>query len=83
MKVRVYLRVAPTSRGFKVAATSKPSTEPLRTQGYGHNEALPTVAFAIVFDLPRGAFDVPVVAEVAVDANSLRLLPTDVEVEAS
>jgi hypothetical protein len=77
MKVRVYLRIAPTSRGFRVAATSKPSTEPLRSTSYGHAEALPTVAFGVLFDLPREAFDVPVVAEIAVDPNSLRLLPTE------
>lgn len=76
MKVRVYLRIAPTSRGFKVAATSRPSQAPL-TAGY---DVLPTIAFGLVFDLPREAFDVPIVAEVAVNASELHLLPTEVTV---
>jgi hypothetical protein len=68
MKVRVYLRVAPTSRGFRVAATTRPSSEPLRGS---NGDGLQTFAFVVVFDLPANVFDPPQLAEVAVPAEAL------------
>jgi hypothetical protein len=67
MKATVYLRMAPTSRGFKYAATSKPSNTPL----FVGNEALPTVAFALVLSLPPHMFSVPVVGEIEITHGDL------------
>lgn len=67
MKARVYLRVARTSRGFKFAATGKPSTTPL----LNGSEVLPTIAFGLDLDLPVGAFHVPIVGQVDVPMVAL------------
>ena len=69
MKATVYLRMAQTSRGFRYAATSKPSSTPLFDP---HGEALPTIAFALSLTLPPGIFNVPVVAEVVVPDSAIR-----------
>jgi len=62
MKARVYIRMAPTSRGFKFAANAKPSHTPLMSG----EEILPTIAFALDLELPPGAFNIPVVGTVLV-----------------
>jgi hypothetical protein len=68
MKARVYLRLASTSRGIKVAATTRPSTEPLRS---GSGETLLTLQVALVLDLPGDVFDVPSIGEVEVPSSAL------------
>jgi len=58
MKAKVYLRIAKNPHGrtpFKVAATAKPTYAPLMTGGYDA-KALPTLAFAVVLDIPEDAF---------------------------
>lgn len=65
MRARVFLRIAPTSRGFKVIATSKPSHAPI-SDGYG---VLPTIAFGLVLNIADDAFRVPQIAELDVPAN--------------
>lgn len=67
MKATVYMRVAKTARGFKYAATGKPSRVPLMNG----DEPLPTVAFALVLALPADAFTVPVVAEIELTSDRL------------
>jgi len=55
MKVKTYVRIARADTGrTKIAASSKPSDEPLK-DSYG--DALPTVAFAVEFVVADGAFD--------------------------
>lgn len=60
MKTTLYIRVAKTKKGNKVAATSKPSVEPLSgtesTRGYA-KVFLPTVAFAISVEIPDSLFN--------------------------
>jgi len=74
MKVKVYLRIAPTARGFKVNATTKPSRQPLRAGSYS-DDWLPTVAFAVVFDIPSEAFRTAehVIAEVVVPVERVQI----------
>jgi hypothetical protein len=67
VRARVYLRIAPTARGFKYAATGKPSSAPLMN-GY---DALPTIAFGFDVNLPAGAFNVPVVGKLDVSESAL------------
>jgi hypothetical protein len=67
MKTRIYLRVAKSSRGYKVMATTKPNNEPLYNQGYrGGKDFLPTVAFGVDFVIPDELFSkaVKVVGEI-------------------
>jgi len=56
MKIKTYLRVAKTSRGYKVSAQTKPNHAPLYTDSYS-KKYLPTVHFAINLDIPNEAFD--------------------------
>lgn len=57
MKVKTYLRVAKTKRGAKVVAGSKPNQKPLvRDAGYRTEEVLPTIAFAVILDIPDEEF---------------------------
>lgn len=75
MRARVYLRIAPTARGFKFAATGRPSSTPLMNG----IEALPTLAFAIDLRLPTGAFEIPVLADVEVPVAALHpTIPVEV-----
>jgi hypothetical protein len=67
-RAKVYLRIAKTSRGYKYAATSKPSTAPLMN-GY---DPLPTIAFSFVVQLPEYAFDIPLVGELNVPLDALQ-----------
>jgi hypothetical protein len=53
VKVKAHIRVAKTPRGAKVAATTKPTLAPLYDS---HNNILPTVAFAVEFDVPESMF---------------------------
>lgn len=53
MKVRVHMRVGKGSRGPQVHASVKPSDRPLADSS---GVPIPTVAFAIDFDLPEALF---------------------------
>lgn len=57
MRVTTYLRVAPTARGYKVQASNREPTEPLRA-GY---DALPTITFKLVLHIPPEAWNVQTV----------------------
>lgn len=74
MKVRTYMRVArkPNSRGkAAVAATTKPTAHPLADI----NGPLPTVYFAIEFDIPDSLLDraQEVIAEIKVDGRKAKI----------
>lgn len=56
MKTTIYLRVARTSRGAKVAASTKPNHAPLQSGSSWKAKVLPTAAFAITLDIPNEAF---------------------------
>jgi hypothetical protein len=83
MKCRVYLRVAKTKKrsgnpGYKVAATLKPSHEPLSTD----TRYLPTAAFAVDLDVPDVMFDraSEVLAELVIDPEDAAIavqVPTE------
>jgi hypothetical protein len=55
MKAKIYMRVAKTggSKGFKATAATRPNPKALE-DSYG--DALPTVAFAVLLDIPDAAF---------------------------
>ncbi len=58
MKVRAYMRIARSTRGYKVSGGNRPSLKPLTSQeGYGNESFLPTVSFAIDFEIPDELFD--------------------------
>ena len=57
-KIRTYIRVAKTNRGYKVAANNKANHEPLYQPGYGSSKDFyPTVAFAVDFNVPDELFN--------------------------
>lgn len=57
MKAKVYLRFAQSeTKGFLVRAGNSPSADPIITPREGKDVALPTVAFAVVLDIPDAAF---------------------------
>lgn len=68
MRVRAYIRIAPTSRGFRVAASVKEPSGPI-TDSYGN--VLPTVVFRANFILPNTAFAVPDIGDVDVPLEVL------------
>lgn len=75
MKATLYLRLAKHPRGrdasYKVAAGVKPSREPL----WAGDQPLPTVAFAVKFDIPDAAFNQAerVIAEIAIPEDELEI----------
>jgi len=72
MRAKVYLRVAPTSRGFRVQATTKPSAAPLNDAA---GRIMPTIAFALVLNIAPEAFAAAeaVLAEIDVPADVPRV----------
>jgi len=58
MRQRIYLRVARKGAygRVKVNASTKSSEDPIYQQGYGSKEALPTVGFAVDFEIPDQLF---------------------------
>ena len=57
MKVRAYIRVAKTKRKFKVAASERPTAEPLEDRSCNPISYHPTIYFALDISLPDDAFD--------------------------
>lgn len=58
MKARIYLRVAKNGYKTKVDAGIKARNTPLHQQGYnGDKTFLPTVAFAVDFEIPDNLFN--------------------------
>ena len=56
MKITTYLRIAQGGRrGYKVSASSTPVYEPLMSSAY-NKRFLPTVFFAVNFDIPEVLF---------------------------
>jgi hypothetical protein len=76
MRVKAFIRIAPTARGFKIAATHKPPSGPL-SDNYGN--PLPTATFSAVFVLPNDAFDIPHVGEVEIPSELLAMGPVGVQ----
>lgn len=60
MKITTYIRVAQGGKkGFRVDASNTPNPQPLKIAG-GYNrpdEFLPTVSFAVNFDIPEELFN--------------------------
>lgn len=58
MKCRVFLRVAKTksSKGYRVAASTRPNDSPIRNDAWSKPDFFPTVAFAVDLDIPESAF---------------------------
>jgi hypothetical protein len=76
MKVKTHLRVAKTKRGARVVASSKPSQKPIIVdKGYASERVLPTVAFAVVLDVPDEAFKAAeaVLAEIEIPFERTRV----------
>lgn len=83
MKTRLYIRVAKNGYRIKAAASTKSTEEPIFTpQTYSKaKEALPTVGFAVDFEIPDELFSKAsvVVASINVgmkDAKILSGIPT-------
>lgn len=56
MKYKIYLRIGRGNRGYKVSASSHPINDPIKTQSYPQNKFIPTVSFAVIFDIPDELF---------------------------
>jgi hypothetical protein len=56
-RVRTYLRISPTSRGWKVVASQRKPVEPNRA-GY---DALPTIYVQLVLELPTDVWEIPTI----------------------
>lgn len=59
MKTKIYLRVAKGGRnGYRAEASAVPNYDPIKKQSAynSHYEFLPTVAFAVEFDIPDEMF---------------------------
>ncbi|KKL12789.1 hypothetical protein LCGC14_2532240 [marine sediment metagenome] len=79
-KIKVYIRIAKTSRGYKIITTDKPSYKPLSNVAWRGPTYYPTVAFAVVFNLPDDAFKkaTEVIDEINVEMEKLSIA-TEVE----
>jgi hypothetical protein len=76
VKVKVYFRIAKTGKGvYKVRASMKLNTYPV-----GRTRPNPTVAFAIVFDIPDDKFKEAekVIAEIPI-GNDKITIPIEIE----
>lgn len=86
MKVKTYVRVGydAQTRKSKVEVSAKPKRTPLSTSSGYNAKLLPTVAFAVVFDVPDGAFTVAeqVLATITVPAE-LAEAAVEIKVDAS
>lgn len=79
MIVKAYIRVAEGGNGKpRILATTRYSPEPIKTQ-FGH--ALPTVAFAIEFDVPDALFEQAeeIIATVSIPEEAARPIVATVE----
>jgi len=75
MKIKTYLRIAKTSRGYRANASTEPDHSPLFISGYRSKKFLPTVHFALLLDIPDNAFDkaTEVVAELNIPEEKLEI----------
>ena len=73
-KIKVYIRIAKTLRGYKIITTDKPSYKPLFSASW-RPIYYPTVAFAIILNLPDDAFEraTEVIGEMNVEMEELRV----------
>jgi hypothetical protein len=72
MKARIYLRVAKNGYKTKVDSSIKSNNAPLYLSGYsGEKTFLPTVAFAVDFEIPDEMFSqaVKVIGEINITKN--------------
>ncbi len=77
MKTRIYLRVAKNGNKQKVEASIRPTDQPLHKPAYrGEKEFLPTVGFAVDFDIPDVLFSKAsiVVAEINLSTKEAKVL---------
>ena len=74
MVIKTYLRVAKTTRGTKVAVSNKPSYKPIIDNPY-QSQYYPTVAFALVFDIPDKMFEQAerVLAEIKIPEEAVKI----------
>lgn len=57
MKTKVYLRAAKAARGVTWHASSKPNYAAIEVASGGYKVVLPTLAFAVEFDIPDSLFN--------------------------
>lgn len=77
MKVRAYMRVSKNGYKVKVDASTKMNVDPLfKISSYQQKEFLPTVGFAVDFDIPDELFSKAsvVIAEVNVGLKGAKIL---------
>jgi len=55
MRIKVYLRIGITNRGYRIEATTKPNHAPIYS-AYPTKKALPTASFALVLNVPDEKF---------------------------
>lgn len=55
-KIRAYFRVGRGRRGYKISASTRPNYEPIKNVSYNSYSFLPTVSFAVDFDMPDELF---------------------------
>lgn len=78
MEIIAYVRIGLTRRGPTIEASTKPNHNPIRVG----SRAIPTVSFALRFDLPDEAFNraEQILAAITVPYQSFRI-NADVELE--
>lgn len=77
MKIRTYLRVAKNGYKYKLDASTKHNEAPLfKNTGYSQKEYLPTVGFAVDFEIPDSMFSKAsiVIAEINVQSKDVKIL---------
>lgn len=75
--IRAYIRVAKNGYKYKIDAATKHSPDPLWKQAsYGQREFLPTVGFAVDFNVPDELFSRAsvVIAEINVGTKDAKIL---------
>lgn len=75
MKIKAYLRVAKNPRGrrpYRVTASQQPNHQPLENSV---GDPLPTLSFAVVFDVPENAFKQAeqVIAEITIPESAIEI----------
>lgn len=78
MRARVYLKIAKNGYKYKVKATTKSDSTPLKLEG-GYNKEdtfLPTVGFGVDFVIPDELFDAAqqIIAEIDVSTKGAKVL---------
>lgn len=79
-KIKVYMRVGKTDRGYKVSATAKPNSSPLDDGAY-RPKAVPTVFFAVDFEIDDSEFNLSekTIGTVSVKSKKSQIKATEYE----